>query len=211
MKNLALKLAIVSLSVLACASAARAGFNQYSIGLNFGANNANNDNNGRVRALADVDVAGLPAVQQPFWNNMPDATGYSNAVVNNSGAPISVGVAWNSPLGTWSSGANTANFFSTNTPNNILAMGYLDNGTTTTVTITNLPANFTANGYDVYVYTFFDTPNRGGTYTIVDAFNTSTVLSPAQFENSDANPTNFVHTLRRGTRISQGTIWSFTA
>jgi hypothetical protein len=191
MKNLALKLATVSLSVLACASAARAGFNQYSIGLNFGSSDGNNNNNGRVRALADGDVAGLPAVQQPFWNNMAGATGFTNSVVNNSGAPISVDVTWNSPLGTWSSGPNTANFFATNTPNNILAMGYLDNGTTTTVAITNLPSNFTANGYDVYVYTFFDTPNRGGTYTIVDAF-TSTVLSPAQFENSDTNPTNYV-------------------
>src|SRR5262245_56329893 len=127
MKNLGIKLAAVSLSVFACASTASAGFNQYSIGLNFGASDGNNNNNARVRDLQPGDVAGLPSVQQGNWNNMSNAVNTASNVVNNSGALTSVGVSWNSPLGTWSSGGNTANFFPTNSPNNILAMGYLDN------------------------------------------------------------------------------------
>jgi hypothetical protein len=46
--------------------------------------------------------------------------------------------------------------------------------------------------FDVYVYALFDTPNRGGTYSIVDGTNASTVLRAAVPLNSDSGPTTYV-------------------
>jgi hypothetical protein len=175
---------------LAIVESSNAGFNQYSIGLNLGSDDANNG--AGTRALAPTDVAGLPAVAQANWNNLPGVTGSigGGTVVNNSGNATTVGVIWASALGTWSSGGNNA--FPASSADHTLMMGYLDNGGTATVTITNLPSQLTASGYDVYVYALFDTPNRGGTYSIVDGLNPSTVLKAPVPLNSDATPTNYV-------------------
>jgi hypothetical protein len=181
--------AAVILIALCLGAQSYAGFNQFSVGLNFGSDNANNGTG--ARALNPTDVAGLPAVAQANWNNMPGLTGNSSggAVVDNNGTATAAGVTWVSALGTWSSGAN--NQFAS-VPDHTLMMGYLDNATTATVNITNLPSQLTANGYDVYVYALYDTANRGGTYSIVDGLNTSTVLKPAQPFNADTTPTNYV-------------------
>src|SRR5258708_13103295 len=63
-----------------------AGFNQYSIGLNFGSTDANNGTG--ARALASTDVAGLPAGAPPNSNNMPRVTRTTNRpVVPNNKTP----------------------------------------------------------------------------------------------------------------------------
>lgn len=190
-EKLRLPATLLSLSVFVFPFTARAGFNQYSVGLNFGSDNANNGT--RPRAMAGTDVAGLPAVAQTNWNNIPGASGSSTvtgAIVDNSGAATTLGVDWFSPLGTWSSGANSDNFLPSS-GDQIMMMGYLDNGTTTTVTITNIPGALTAYSYDVYVYTLFDAANRGGTYSIVNPADSSVLKGPL-FLNSDSNPTNYV-------------------
>lgn len=174
-----------------------AGFNQFSIGLNLGSDDANNGTG--ARALAPTDVAGLPAVAQGNWNNLPGVSGGAGSLLDNNGNATVAGVAWFSALGTWSSGGNNA-FVSV--PDHTMTMGYLDNGATATVTLTNLPPQLTVAGYDVYVYAVFDTPGRGGTYSIVDGLNNSTVLKAPVPLNSDTTPTNYVQ--------SPGTATSYT-
>jgi hypothetical protein len=174
-----------------------AAVNQFSIGLNFGADDANNGT--FPRALNPTDVAGLAAVAQANWNNLSSGgqtSGSGAGLADNSGNATSVGITWNSTLPTYSSGGN--NMFVT-TNDHILMMGYLDNGGTATVTITNIPSQLTTGGYDVYVYALFDTANRGGNYSIVDGLNTSTVLRGPRPLNSDANPTNYVQAVGAGT------------
>lgn len=169
-----------------------AAVNQFSIGLNLGADGGNNPGTG---SLNPTDVAGLPAVSQGNWNNLAGVSGSTPNVTDNNGSPTSAGVAWLSALGTWSSGGN--NLF-TSTTDHTLMQGYLDNAATATVTITNIPSQLTTSGYDVYVYALFDTPNRGGTYQIVDALNTSTALTGLSPLNSDATPTNYVQAVGSG-------------
>jgi Concanavalin A-like lectin/glucanases superfamily/Bacterial Ig-like domain (group 2) len=177
---------------LLLASSSFAGINQFSIGLNLGSDGGNNPGTG---SLNPGDVAGLPAVAQANWNNLAAVSGSLPNVTDNNGNATSAGVAWFSGTGTWSSGGNNA-FVSTN--DHTLMQGYLDNGGTATVTITNIPSQLTS-GYDVYVYALFDTANRGGTYSIVDGLNTSTVLRTPRPLNSDANPTNYVQVVGAGT------------
>jgi hypothetical protein len=177
---------------LLLASSSFAGLNQFSLGLNFGADGGNNPGTG---TLNPTDVAGLPAVAQANWNNLSGVSGTLPNVTDNSGNPTSATATWFSALGTWSSGGN--NFF-TSTNDHTLMQGYLDNGGTATVTITNIPSQLTTGGYDVYVYALFDTANRGGTYSVVDALNTSTVLRGPRPLNSDAAPTDYVQAVGAG-------------
>jgi Concanavalin A-like lectin/glucanases superfamily/Bacterial Ig-like domain (group 2) len=183
-----MRIAAVGVTALLVAGQSYAGFSQYSIGLNFGSDNAQNGTGSR--ALGSTDVAGLPAVAQPNWNNLPGVSGNlsGGGLVDNAGNPMSAGVTWASALGTYSSGGNNA--FPAG-PDQVMMLGYLDNGATATVTVTNLPSQLTAKGYDVYVYALFDTPNRGGTYSIVDGLNPAIVLKAAQPFNSDAASTNY--------------------
>src|SRR5437588_9638005 len=94
------------LVVAACLGATSyAGFNQYSIGLKFGPDATGG---GGGVFMTPPDVAGLPAVAQPNWNNMPGLAGTTNGlgVTDNSGSPTAVQVTWNTALGLWGSGAN---------------------------------------------------------------------------------------------------------
>jgi hypothetical protein len=171
--------------LLACNSFA--GFNQYSIGLKFGSDQANS-------TIQPTDLVGLPAVAQVNWNDIAGAVGnVSGLTADNSGVAIitSVGVTWNGP-NTWASGANSLNFLP-DSPNTNLVHGYLDTATggTTLVTLTNLPPDLTTAGYDVYIYALGDTAGRGGSYNIIDA-NTAAILKPFQPFKEDGNPTNFV-------------------
>jgi hypothetical protein len=136
---------LVAAMTLLLASSSVAGINQFSIGLNSGSDGGNNPGTG---SLNPGDVAGLPAVAQANWNNLGAVSGSLPNVTDNNGNATSAGVAWFSGTGTWSSGGNNA-FVSTN--GHTLMQGYLDNGGTATVTITNIPSQLTS-GYDVYVY-----------------------------------------------------------
>src|SRR5882672_7453934 len=142
---------------LLLATSSFAGFNQYSIGLKFGADQVNS-------TIQPTDLVGLPAVAQLNWNNISGAAGnFPGLTADNSGVAVitSVGVTWNGP-NTWASGGNSANFLP-DSPNTNLVHGYLDTATggTTLVTITNLPAELTTAGYDVYIYAVGDTGGRG--------------------------------------------------
>jgi hypothetical protein len=164
-----------------------AGFNQYSLGLKFGADQANS-------TIQPTDLVGLPAVAQLNWNNISGAAGnFSGLTADNGGVAVisSVGVTWAGP-NTWASGGNSASFLP-DSPNTNLVHGYLDTATggTTLVTLTNLPTDLTTAGYDIYIYAVGDTAGRGGSYNVIDA-NTSAVLKPFQPFKEDGNPTNFV-------------------
>jgi hypothetical protein len=180
---------IAAAMTLLLAISSFAGVNQFSIGLNLGSDGGNSPGTG---SLNPTDVAGLPAVAQANWNNLPSAAqtaGGAAGLTDNNGNVTTAGVTWVSGLPSWSSTGNNA-FVSTN--DHTLMQGYLDNGGTATVTITNIPGQLTTSGYDVYVYALYDTANRGGTYSIVDGLNTSTVLKAPQPFNADSNPTNYV-------------------
>lgn len=161
-----------------------AGFNQVSIGLKFGTDATGN---GGGVPMASTDMAGLPAVTQMNWNNLPGQNGTTNGagIVDNNGNPTTTYVTWTSPTGVWASGPNNA--FPAGADHNLM-LGYLDNGGTATINITNLPSQLTANGYDVYVYALFDVAGRGGTYSIVDGVNPGTVLRTAVPLMADATP-----------------------
>jgi hypothetical protein len=105
--------------------------------------------------LAPTDVAGVVAV--PNWNNVPSDNLATPVALNSStGAATGATVAVSGMNNAWSLPAAPT------TPNGTIMQGYLDSGnaTTTTVMVANLPAAFTAAGYNVYVY--FD-GNNGGT------------------------------------------------
>jgi Concanavalin A-like lectin/glucanases superfamily len=189
--------ALLAFATMLLAGSSFAAINQFSIGLNFGADDANNGT--FPRALNPTDVAGLPAVAQANWNNISSVgqtSGSSVGLADNGGNVTSAGVTWAATLPTWSSGPN--NMFVT-TNDHVLMMGYLDNGGTATVTVTNIPSQLTTSGYDVYVYALYDTANRGGTYSIVDGLNTSTVLRGPRPFNADSGPTNYVQAVGAGT------------
>jgi hypothetical protein len=154
----------------------------YSIGLNFGA-----DNEGgtapTTSSLLATEVAGVPGAAQKNWNNLNTAAAtMANLVADQNGTAqnTTATVTWNSP-NTWTSeGDGEINDVFTNAPDHTLMHAYLDTGaaTTTTVKIDNIPTNLTtnANGYDVYVYINGGVPAKGGGYRIVDGANTNTVL-----------------------------------
>jgi hypothetical protein len=188
----ATKAILAAAMILVLVSSGFAGVNQFSIGLNLGSDGGNNAGTG---SLNPTDVAGLPAVAQANWNNLPGVSGSVVNVTDNGGNPTSAGAAWFSALGTWSSQGNNS-FVSTT--DHTLMQGYLDNAATATVTITNIPSQLTTSGYDVYVYALFDTPNRGGTYQIFDGLNTSTALTGLLPLNSDSSPTNYAQAVGTG-------------
>jgi len=124
----------------------------YSIGLNFGADEASGSNSG---TLAAKDVAGVPSVAQANWNNLRLATGSGTVIADAYGVPQATAMT-----GVWSS-ANTWSSTGRGEENNALAgadkvlmTGYLDTGapSTTTVKIAGIPDQLYGDGYDVYVY-----------------------------------------------------------
>ncbi|MFO1499610.1 MAG: CHRD domain-containing protein [Verrucomicrobiota bacterium] len=144
---------------------------EYSIGLNFGADEANNTSSG---SLASTNVAGVPSVAQANWNNLTLLSGTNSAVVadaNGNAEPTLVTVNWSS-ANTWSSTGRGEenNGFPTNSPDRTLMTGYLDTGsaTTTRVQIASIPTRLTTNGYDLYVYASGGVAARGGSYRLLD-------------------------------------------
>jgi hypothetical protein len=103
---------------LLLASSSFAGLNQFSLGLNFGADGGNNPGTG---TLNPTDVAGLPAVAQANWNNLSGVSGTLPNVTDNSGNPTSATATWFSALGTWSSGGN--NFFTSTNDHTLITAG----------------------------------------------------------------------------------------
>ena len=177
----------------------------FKVGLNFGT-----DQSATTTALVATDVAGVPAVAQANWNNLSgnvspvDASGNPTptSLQSDQGANAftTILATWTSDS-TWSStGAGGENNGFPAGPDQVLMSGYLNTGdaTVTTVTLTNLPPEFTTLGYDVYVYTLGDTPGDGGGYRIVDP--TGAVLKDWVLFTNPTNPSTYTEVPQTGGR-----------
>jgi hypothetical protein len=132
------------------------------ISVNFQGGTLDFANNGGVTtSMGSSEVAGVVPVAN--WNNLTTASGTSNDLRANGGATTTADIDW-----------TCAGIYATNVAdsagNNRMMKGYLSNSNTTdtTLTVTNLPANFTQNGYDVYVYSDGHNPTstKTASYTI---------------------------------------------
>jgi hypothetical protein len=123
-------------------------------------------------SLAPTDVAGIPGIKQANWNNINGSTGTNNNLVadqNGTAVNTTIQVTFASS-GSWSTmGDGETNNIWTGADAKLMT-AYLDTGaaTTTTVTINNITAPLTSNGYDVYVYCTGGVGAKGGGYRIVD-------------------------------------------
>jgi autotransporter-associated beta strand protein len=143
-----------------------------AISINFQGGSAQN---GTPAAMASTESAGH--VSAGHWNTVPGAVGSASSLVQNNGSTSPAAVAWSSN-----------NLWSTLVPdtagNNRMMKGYLDttDTSTTSVTVSGLPAGYTSGGYEVYLYVDGQsnaTDNKQGRYTLdgslitlVDAANT---------------------------------------
>jgi hypothetical protein len=170
-----------------------------SVGLNFGADEADGTMTGTLAADA---VAGAPDVAQANWNNLGLFEGSSGALTNLDGSvflltaetasgpsPTSMSVEWASN-NTWAStGRGEENNLMTG-GDLALMTGYLDTDaeTTTTVSISGIPGTFAQAGYDVYVYALGGVAGRGGAYRVLDASTLAPLTDYIQAQ-SPASPT----------------------
>lgn len=165
---------------------------EYSIGLNFGSDEANGNKAG---TLAATDVAGVPSVAQANWNNLSLLSGTSSAIVADAAGTAeatSVAVTWTS-ANTWSSTGRGEENNALTGADKALMTGYLDTGaaTTSTVSIVSIPSKLTDKGYDVYVYTLGGVGGRGGSFRIWDA-STGLVLRDSIRAQSPTNAPSYV-------------------
>jgi len=123
---------------------------------------------GNPIGLATTESAGL--ISTSNWNNAASNAGNLSALKDDRGVATTAAVSW-SAHGTWSTAI-------TETAGNARMMkGYLNtsNATTTTVSVSGIPAAYTANGYDVYVY--MDGDNTGATRKANFTIGSTTVAS----------------------------------
>jgi len=118
--------------------------------------------NGYPAALGGAEVAGV--ISAANWNNGAGASGAISTLKDNLGGLTGATVSWVSDS-TWSTPIPES------AGNARMMKGYLNTPTgkdKVTVTVSKLPAAFTANGYDVYVYVDGDNggSTRVGSYTI---------------------------------------------
>ena len=180
----------------------------YSIGVHFGAADGATLTTPVPTSLAKTDSAGIPGLKQANWNNDTGTTGSGTvpALVADQGGtavPTTAGVTYDgNAYGTTIGQGQTNNIWTG--ADAVLMTGYLDSGaaTTTTVTLTNLPAALTSGGYDVYVYACNSIGAVGGGYRILDAatgsvlkdwvYAVSTWYAPNYFPVPDnTSPTNY--------------------
>jgi hypothetical protein len=145
--------------------------------------------NGTPSAMASSETAGsFPAGN---WNNAAGASGTASSLVQSNGAVSSASVTWSSN-NVWSTSITDA------AGNNRMMKGYLDTSasSTTTVTVSGLPASLASGGYSVYVYRDGDngTSTHSGNYTIgattisaTDSANTNFSGTFTQASNSAGN------------------------
>ncbi len=176
----------------------------FKVGLNFGA-----DQTGAI--LQSTDIAGVPAIAQGFWNNLSgnasvaDADGNPTPTVllSDQGANsyTTIKAIWeaDSTAATTGSGAENNKFTDADL---ILLTGYLATGdsTTTKVSLTNIPPEFTAGGYDLYVYVLGGTPGDGGGYRVVDP--SGAVIKDYVLFTNGNGPSSYVEVPQGGARGS---------
>ena len=146
------------------------------ISLNFVGGSATN---GTPAGLANDEVAG--EIAAPQWNNAPTNEGNLTALKDNAGAATSAATTWTC--------LNTASTeISESAGNRRMMKGYLSGNNTslTQVQVTNIPANFTSGGYDVYVYTdgINPTATRTGDFTIGNSTLRATDEQNLNFEDT---------------------------
>jgi hypothetical protein len=176
----------------------------FKVGLNFGV-----DQSGA--AMQGTDVAGVPGVAQPYWNNFSGAASATDANGNfvpsiaqsdqGANSYTTINVTWNAngTFATTGAGAENNMFAG---PDQVLLTGYLDTGdaTTTQVTLTGIPPEFTVPGYDVYVYTLGGTPGDGGGYRVTGT--NGVVLKDYVLFTNPTNPSSYVEVAQGGARGS---------
>lgn len=185
--------AALACAVLAAAlGQAHATSDGYSIGLNFGADEPNAAGTGALNA---DEIAGVPAVAQGNWNNLSGVSGLqAGLVADDQGSAVDTAttVDWTAS-GTWSStGRGEENNGFPDGPDRDLMTGYLDTGddSITFVTISDIPADLTSGGYNVYVYALGGVPARGGGYRVTDLAGNE--LAPYQLVSSPTNPDSYI-------------------
>ncbi|HEY3321774.1 MAG TPA: PA14 domain-containing protein [Planctomycetota bacterium] len=138
---------------------------------------------GSGTALGSTDAAGV--VVRNNWNNVANATGTLATVLDNSGATVAGCSVTYAAFGTSNSGIQ-------DNPGNFRMMrGHLDTSdlSTTTVTVSGLPASFTSAGYSVYVYADGNNiTNQAGLYTIGNT--SQTLYDAANFGGAYARAYN---------------------
>jgi hypothetical protein len=163
-----------------------------SIGLNFvGGRAAAAEPDGHVEDNGIVTgMAGVPGVAQSNWNNLTgfNGTAAAGSLLDKDGASVAgTNVTW---------AANNLWTIATGVPadqDGNLMKGYLDTNdtSTTTVTVSDLPATWTK--YDVYVYLDGDaSAGRAGNYTITstnDGTDVTTVSDTANWAIATAGGT----------------------
>jgi hypothetical protein len=165
----------------------------YSIGLNFGADEPTTNKLGTLKA---TDKAGVAGIAQGNWNNLSaqNGTNVTAIVADKAGVAeaTSVSVSWTCN-NLWSSTGRGEENNALTGADKALMTGYLDTGsaTTTRVTINGIPASLADKGYDLYVYAMGGVGGRGGSYRIVDAA-TKVVLRDYIRAQSPTNATSFV-------------------
>ena len=161
----------------------------YRIGLNFGANESK-------AALAPTDLAGVPPARQANWNNLRDRSGSLTGLIAETDGTSQITTAtvqWNSN-GTWGSTGRGEENNQFAVPDRLLMTGYIDTGdsTTTSVTVSNLPAQLTSRGYDVFVYALGGVGSgRGGGYRILDG-STGRTLNDYVLVEGTSNPSTYL-------------------
>lgn len=116
---------------------------------------------------ADTNIMGVSetagVIVSSNWNSAANASGFLASLKDSTGLMVAATAKW-SCNNTWSTPITDA------AGNNRMMKGYLDtsSSSTTTITVSNLPATYTVNGYDVYVYCDGDngTASRTGSYAI---------------------------------------------
>jgi len=106
--------------------------------------------------MSSNETAGIVAVAN--WNDASGASSTGMSLVDNVGAADGAWISW---LG----GSGYGNSLPDTPGNNRMMRNYLDNGSTSNVTVSGLPGTFTKNGYDVYVYA------NGATYGATRVYN----------------------------------------
>ena len=140
------------------ASATPAAATGQTIGINF----VGGSGNVTVMPMGTSETAGV--VPTTNWNNAAGSSGTSNWLRDGTGAATGACAAWSSDAGGFLPITETAG-------NVRMMRGYLDTptgGDNVTVSVTGLSSNYTANGYDIYVYCDGDNggESRKATYTV---------------------------------------------
>jgi|GEM_PF-6640758 len=162
--------------------------NQGSISINF---QGGSSSNGTPSLMASSEIAGyFPASN---WNNAAGPSGTASSLVQSNGIASSASVTW-AANNVWSTSI-------TDTAGNYRMMkGYLDttSSSTTTVTVSGLPAALASGSYSIYVYRDGDNG--------ANAHSGSYKIGAATISATDSANTNFTGAFTQAT-IPLATIW----